>query len=338
MSMDLSESIESGNVTIKILTTNTSLSTLLTDEKFNGKVIHPHSNGSKYLAEHGLAISIDIKHGDKIKRYLLDAGGPKSSILSNAEAMNINFKDYDKIILSHGHIDHFGGLLNVLPKLREGCEVRLTPNSYDQNIILVPKSDHEFYSPEILTEKFRDLQKQNAFKFNIKLPLLNRKLIENLAEQNNLKIIETKDPVKLGPGITTSGEIEIFDEKELTKGIYLMKSRNIFVKNTFRDEISIYINVKDKGLVVITGCGHTGIVNTIKHGQKSTGIDKIYAIIGGFHKEWENLNDIEDSVRFIEGINPEITCGMHCTGFDFNKIMSRHHSHTLGIVGTEFHL
>ncbi|MFX1277424.1 MAG: hypothetical protein ACFFAT_20590, partial [Promethearchaeota archaeon] len=169
-------------------------------------------------------------------------------------------------------------------------------------------------------------------------PSLNKKMIDNLAEQNNLKIIETKDPIKLSSGIVTSGEIEIFDENELTKGIYLMKSRKEFAKNTFRDEISLYINVKDDGLVVITGCGHAGIVNTIKHGQKLTGINKIYAVIGGFHKEWEKTEDIEESVRFIESLNPVITCGMHCTGFKFNKIMSRHPSHTIGIVGTEFHL
>ena len=100
----------------------------------------------------------------------------------------------------------------------------------------------------------------------------------------------------------------------------------------------IYINVKNKGLVVISGCGHTGIVNTIKHGQKLTGIDKVYAVIGGFHKEWESSKDVEDTVEFFEKINPEITCGMHCTGFEFNKLMARHPSHVLGIVGTEFHL
>ncbi|MCK4480959.1 MAG: MBL fold metallo-hydrolase, partial [Candidatus Lokiarchaeota archaeon] len=204
--------------------------------------------------------------------------------------------------------------------------------------ILVPKSGQAFYSPEVLTEKFRDLQKENKFLLNIKLPSMNKSIIENLVNQNNLEIIEINKPIKLTSGITTSGEIEIFDEKELTKGFYLMKSRKEFEKNTFRDEISIYINVKDKGLVVITGCGHTGIVNTIKHGQKLTGINKIYALIGGFHKEWEKTEDIEESVRFIEGLNPEITCGMHCTGFEFNKIMSRHPSHTFGIVGTEFHL
>lgn len=338
MSIDISDGIESGNLTIRILTTNTVISTLLTDEKFKGKIIQPHTNGSKYLAEHGLAMSIEIKQGEEIKKYLLDAGGLKNSIIMNVESMGLDFKDYDKLILSHGHVDHYGGLMNVLPKLKEGCEIMLTPNSYNQNIILVPKSGQAFYSPEVLTEKFRDLQKENKFLLNIKLPSMNKSIIENLVNQNNLKIIEINKPIKLTSGITTSGEIEIFDEKELTKGIYLMKSRKEFEKNTFRDEISIYINVKDKGLVVITGCGHTGIVNTIKHGQKLTGINKIYALIGGFHKEWEKTEDIEESVRFIEGLNPEITCGMHCTGFEFNKIMSRHPSHTFGIVGTEFHL
>ncbi len=338
MSIDISDGIESGNLTIKVLTTNTSISTLLTDEKFEGKIIQPHTNGSKYLAEHGLAMSIEIQQGEEIKKYLLDAGGPRNSIIMNAEAMGIDFKDYNKLILSHGHVDHYGGLMNVLPKLKEGCELILTPNSYNQNIILVPKSGQAFYSPEVLTEKFRDLQKENKFIYNIKLPSMNKSIIENLVDQNNLKIIEINTPIKLTSGITTSGEIEIFDEKELTKGFYLMKSRKEFEKNTFRDEISIYINIKEKGLVVITGCGHTGIVNIIKHGQKLTGINKIYAVIGGFHKEWEKTEAIEDSVRFIEGLNPEITCGMHCTGFEFNKIMSRHPSHTFGIVGTEFHL
>jgi 7,8-dihydropterin-6-yl-methyl-4-(beta-D-ribofuranosyl)aminobenzene 5'-phosphate synthase len=338
MSIDISDSIESGNLAIRVLTTNTVLSTLLTEEKFGGKVIQPHTNGSKYLAEHGLAMSIEINQGEEIEKYLLDAGGVKNSIILNMEAMRLDFKDYNKFILSHGHVDHYGGLVKILPKFKEGCEIIFTPNSFNQNVIIVPKAGQEYYSPEALTEKFRELQKEKKFVLNFKLPSLNKTFIENTVSQNNLKITNTSKPIKLGPGITTSGEIEIADENELTKGIYLMKGRKEFEKNTFRDEISIYISVKDKGLVVITGCGHTGIVNTIKHGQKLTGINKIYAIIGGFHKEWENPEDIDESVRIIEELNPEIICGMHCTGFEFNKLMSKHPSHTSGIVGTEFHL
>ncbi len=338
MSVDISDGIESGNLIIRILTTNSVISTLLTDEKFRGKVIQPQTNGSKLIAEHGLAMSIEITEGDSKKMFLLDAGGPKNTVIQNAQAMGINFNEYDKLILSHGHVDHYGGFLKVLPQLKEGCEIILTPNSYNQHAIYVPKSGQPHYTPEELTENLRELQNQNAFSFSFKLPPLKKSIIENLANQHNLKIVETTEPIKLTNGIITSGEIELFDENEVTKGMYLMKSRKEFSKNTFRDEISIYINVKNKGLVVITGCGHTGIINTIKHGQKLTGIDKIYAVIGGFHKEWESSQDIEVSVKFIEDLNPEITCGMHCTGFEFNKIMSRHPSHTLGITGTEFHL
>jgi len=338
MSVDISDGIENGNLVVKVLTTNSVISTLLTEQKFNGKVIQPQTNASKYIAEHGLAMSIEITEGEHKRLFLLDTGGPKNTIIENAQSMGIDFSNYEKLILSHGHTDHYGGMLNVLPKLKEGCEIILTPNSYNQHIILVPKSGQPPFTPEQLTENFKELQKQNSFSFNIKLPPLKKAMIENLANQYNLKIIETKEPIKLANGITTSGEIEIFDENEITKGMYLMEGRRNFVINTFRDEISIYINIKDKGLVVITGCGHAGIVNTIKHGQKLTGISKIYAVIGGFHKEWEKTEDIEESVRIIEELNPEITCGMHCTGFEFNKIMTRHPSHTLGIVGTEFHL
>ena len=163
-------------------------------------------------------------------------------------------------------------------------------------------------------------------------------MVNNLVNQYGIKLVETNEPVKLYKGIATSGEIELFDKEEVTKGIYIMKSRKEFEINYFRDETSIYINVKDKGLVVITGCGHCGIMNTIKHGQKLTGIDKIYAVIGGFHEEWNPIEKIEKKVKYFEELNPEIICGMHCTGFGFNKLMSRHPSHTLGIVGTEFHL
>jgi len=330
-------SIESGNVILKILTTNTVSSTLLNEEKFQGKVVQPLTNSSKFVAEHGLAMSIEVKENDEKKVFFLDTGGPKQSIISNVESMGLDFSVVDKLILSHGHVDHFGGFIAVLPKLKEGCELLLSPEAYNQHIILVSKSG-ENYPPEVLTERFKELQKENAFSFNFKLPPLKKALIEKFASENNLKIVETSEPIKLAEGIVTSGEIEIFDDNEITKGMYLMKSRKEFAKNTFRDEISIYINVKDKGLVVISGCGHAGIVNTIKHGQKLTGVDQIYAVIGGFHKEWENTKDIEDTVEYFEKINPEITCGMHCTGFEFNKIMARHPSHALGIVGTEFHL
>ncbi|MHA2120791.1 MAG: MBL fold metallo-hydrolase, partial [Promethearchaeota archaeon] len=171
-----------------------------------------------------------------------------------------------------------------------------------------------------------------------KLDLLDRKEVYNLANMAGVEIIETSEPMKILQGITTSGEIEIFDKNEVSPGFYSEKSPQILEEHTFRDETSLYINIKDKGLIILTGCGHVGIINTIKHAQKITGINSVYAIIGGFHKETSNLEAINEAVGFITRLDPKVICGVHCTGFAFNNAIRKHSSHTLGVVGTEFKL
>ena len=337
MSIDISEGIESGKITLKVLTTNEVSLTILTEDKFKGKVIQPGKSANRVTGEHGFSMSIEIKDGDEKHLFLIDTGGLLQTIIENSKQFNINLNEVEKLILTHGHFDHFGGLTKVIPELKEGCEIYLNPKCYAQLFAAVTKSGEEL-PPEDLTIAVKKLEKEGKVKLAGKMPQLNKNVIHNLADQNNVKIIETDEPVKLYKGITTGGEIELYDEDEVTKGIYIMKSRKEFEKHYFKDETSIYINVKDKGLVVITGCGHSGIINTIKHGQKLTGVDKIYAVIGGFHEEWNSPEIIEQKVKYLENLNPEIICGMHCTGFKFNRIMARHPSHTLGVVGTEFHL
>ncbi|MFX1273681.1 MAG: MBL fold metallo-hydrolase [Promethearchaeota archaeon] len=328
-------SIESGKLDIKVLTTNTTLATLLDKENLKGKVKQPGPLGARLLGEHGLSLLFDIKDGDQKKKLLLDAGGANESILYNAKILRLKFKEINTFILSHGHIDHFGGMEKLLPNLKEGCEIIISPEAYLNNVILVP-ADNNYYSPEELSKNYANLAKQIDNKYSIPLPPFSKKMVNNLVAENKLNLIEAKEPIKLNEGIITSGPIELFNEDESTKGFYLKKDNDTFVKNTFRDENSIYINVKDKGLVVITGCGHAGIVNTIKHGQKLTGVNKIYAVIGGFHEEWNPIETVQRKVNFIKELNPEIICGMHCTGFIFNKLIADHPAHVLGISGTEF--
>ncbi len=337
MGIDITDGIESGKVIVKVLVTNTTCATLLTEEKFNGKVIQPETTIMRPRGEHGLAMSISVEENGEKHLFLLDTGGLAQTIVENSKQMRVNLNAVEKLVLSHGHIDHFAGLAGVVPLFNKGTEFILNPKCFNNNLIAILKSG-EVIPAEDLGDSLQTLKKEGKFSINIKLPKLNKNMINNLVEQSGIKLVETNEPVKLYKGIATSGEIELFDKEEVTKGIYIMKSENEFETNYFRDETSIYINVKDKGLVVITGCGHCGIMNTIKHGQKLTGIDKVYAVIGGFHEEWNPIEKIEEKVKYFEELNPEIICGMHCTGFNFNKLMSRHPSHTLGIVGTEFHL
>jgi 7,8-dihydropterin-6-yl-methyl-4-(beta-D-ribofuranosyl)aminobenzene 5'-phosphate synthase len=329
--------IESGNIKIKVLTTNSTSITLLTDEKFKGKVIQPGTNANKVVGEHGLSMSIEVMEDGKSYLYLLDAGGLTQAIFENSKQLGVDLSQTQKLILTHGHFDHFGSLMGLIPLLKEGTEFILNPNCFEQNVVIAGKPGIKLPPAEELGEKLRELNKEGKLSLNKKLPLFNKNAVLAKLEEHNIKINQTNNSVELHHGIITSGEIELFNEKDVTKNLYIQKGRKEFEKHSFRDETAIYINIKDKGLVVLTGCGHCGIRNIIKHGQRLIGVEKIYAVIGGFHEEWNSKEEIQEKVDYFRDLNPEVICGMHCTGFMFNKLMSDHPSHTLGVVGTEFH-
>lgn len=337
MSVDISDGIEEGKITIKVLTTNTASITVVTEDKFNGKVIQPEASANRVVGEHGLSMSIEVVDGEENHLFLLDTGGLAQAIVENSKQLGVDLNKVEKLILSHGHFDHWGGMPAVIPMLKEGTEIIINPRAFEQKYAALLKNGEEVTAEE-LGPNLRKLSKEGKFKINKKLPPFSKAMITNLAQEHNVKITETNEPVKLYKGITTSGEIELSDEDEVTTGMYIQKGRKEFEKDLFRDETSIYINVKGKGLAVLTGCGHCGIMNTIKHAQNLTGIEKIYAAIGGFHEEWNPEEKIQKKVQYFEHLNPEIICGMHCTGFEFNKLMAHHPAHTLGVVGTEFHL
>ncbi|MFX1329247.1 MAG: MBL fold metallo-hydrolase [Promethearchaeota archaeon] len=329
-------SIESGKIVVKVIASNRTSMTLPSDKKFQGKVIQPGHDSFATIGEHGISLSIKIFEENLTHSILFDTAGYMQTVINNLIQFKIKVNEIDKIILSHGHLDHYGALIPIISDLKEGSEIYISPICLKKSYYARTESGDDL-APEDFSLPLRKLKKEGKIKYNRRV-MVNRNILYNRAIESGVKIIETSKPEYLYNGIITSGEIEIFDETELPKGLYLGTSKTEYEKHTYREEIALYINIKDGGLVVITGCSHTGLINIIKHGQKLTGIDKIYALIGGFHKERETTEDIEKIVSFIEDLNPEITCGMHCTGFEFNRIMHRHPSHVMGVIGTEFHL
>ena len=290
----------------------------------------------KTVGEHGLGMSITVFDDKKSHLFLFDTGSIKQSIVGNIEALGVKYDEIEKIILSHGHFDHFGGLTAIIPKLNEGSKIYLHKTCFDQYHIIFNLTEKRIPVNE-LSSNLEELTREGRIKHR-KLERLDRDVIYDLANKNAVEIIETSKSMQIHEGIIASGEIEILDKDEVSKGFYSEKNPKLFEEHTFRDEISLYINIEDKGLVILTGCGHVGIVNTIKHAQKITRIKKVHAIIGGFHKENLSSEAIKSAVGFIEQLDPKVTCGVHCTGFEFNRAMRNHASHTLGVVGTEFRL
>nr|MDO8079738.1 MBL fold metallo-hydrolase [Candidatus Freyarchaeota archaeon] len=331
MGLDFGEGVD--KVRVRVLTENTTDITLLTDQKFRDKVQQPGPSTLMCLAEHGLSLLFEVTEGGSVHTFLLDAGGLLGSVANNMKFLQIDPKEIEKFVLSHGHFDHFGGLNHIINQFSPGTEIIVAKNAFLPKWAL--RGELSGKSIKLDNEKLEQLQKERKIR---QLPKLDKDLFNEQIKNNNLKLIETSKPLQFAPGVWTSGEIETPIKEELTTGLYVQKNGEI-IFDDFRDEISIFVNVKNKGLIILTGCGHTGIMNTVKMAQKLSGINKIYALIGGYHMNWASKERIDKTLGFIKKLKPEILCAMHCSGFNFTaRLMNEIPNSVLGIVGTVFNL
>jgi 7,8-dihydropterin-6-yl-methyl-4-(beta-D-ribofuranosyl)aminobenzene 5'-phosphate synthase len=332
MELDFGEGVDS--VRIQVLSNNLTDATLLVDKGFEGKVAQPGLEALQYLGEHGSAFSIGVKAMQGFHNLLMDAGGPTASILSNMRAMGANPKKFGKVVISHGHLDHFGGLTKVMEQMAAGSEILVSPYAFSKQFVLT--DDLTGKTIELNQSIVGRLLKEKKI---LVMPTIDTSIMKKIADKNQLKITETGKPAQLAPGVWTSGEIEISDESELTKGLYVEKG-GVIAPDDFRHEITIYVKVKNQGLMVLTGCGHTGIANTVKTGQKLSGLERIYAIIGGLHMNWADESTRRKEIEYLKKLDPQIICPLHCSGSRFLvEAMSQMPKRvTQGVVGTVFNL
>jgi len=244
------------------------------------------------VAKHGLSILVETSMAGENTRILVDAGPPPNVALRNATAMRARVQELDAIVISHGHYDHIGGLLQILKRSRRP----------------VPVIAH----PKVFAPKF-------AYKPNLKF-------IGADFDQASVKaaggvLVLASNPVMIAAGVTTSGEIARETNFEKTERFWTVED-NRFVEDTMNDEQALLINVKDKGLVVITGCAHSGIINTLKQAQKTSSPGGIYAVVGGLHLEKASDTRITETMDELSKINPKAIYPCHCTGSKFIDRMS----------------
>jgi 7,8-dihydropterin-6-yl-methyl-4-(beta-D-ribofuranosyl)aminobenzene 5'-phosphate synthase len=233
------------------------------------------------LAEWGISILIEADD----HKILFDTGQSFSAAY-NAIALGINLSQIDRIVLSHGHYDHTGGLLPVLKMMRKQVEV--------------------VAHPDIWAAKYAKRSEGRDEYIGVPFP---REEAESSGALFNL----SKEPVWLSENIVTSGEIPMISEYEKIDSILYVKERGELKPDPLWDDQALFIK-SERGLIVILGCAHRGIINTIRHAQKLTGVEPIYAVIGGTHlmaasPEWMDLT-IAELLSF--GIQRLGAC--HCTG------------------------
>ena len=232
------------------------------------------------LAEHGFSAVVTITADGASRSLLFDFGFSPQGAASNAEALGLDLSDVEAMVLSHGHMDHFGGLAALVEKIgKKGIELVLHPKAF---------------------RKPRYLKVSETVK--VGLPALPR---EKLAEAQVALVESEKPRPLLGGRLLFLGEIpkKTAFEKGFPRMFYDEGGQSKW--DPIEDDTAVAVLLKGKGLVVLSGCAHSGIINTVKYAREATGEDKIYAVMGGFHLTGADFEPvIEPTTEALKELDP----------------------------------
>ncbi|MCK5053426.1 MAG: MBL fold metallo-hydrolase [Anaerolineales bacterium] len=261
------------------------------------------------LAEHGFSVLIQL--GDVERNILWDAGVSKITLIENMRRMKFDSASIAKIALSHGHHDHYAAMTDLL------IEMDLLPEDKEWGTTVKAKDVEEWLEsfripivahPAALRERWWEKDDGTMVGPFLPPPALEWKAA-------GAKIVLSEGPSKLEPGCWTTGFIprKSFEESGRSKKLRY-RSGSDFFPDDLEDDQAIVINVEGKGLIVLSGCAHSGIVNTVNHAKDFFKIDSIYAVMGGFHLSRASDDEIDRTVDFIHSLGTRLVVPSHCTG------------------------
>jgi 7,8-dihydropterin-6-yl-methyl-4-(beta-D-ribofuranosyl)aminobenzene 5'-phosphate synthase len=240
-----------------------------------------------FLSEHGLSILVETDEG---KRVLVDTGASPMVFAHNLNLLGFKPTDIDAVFISHGHYDHMGGLVSMI----------------DAGVPI-------YGDPKIFSSK-RFAVAVDGTKRDISAP---KELIDALPRA---KLNLSSSSVEIVPGVKTSGQILRESKFEVQDHFLKEEEPGYQINDDVFEEQALFIQTK-KGLVIVSGCGHPGIVNVVTQARKS--FDKrIYMVIGGFHLSSANKDRILKTMDGLKALGVDRIAPTHCTGFEALKMMS----------------
>ncbi len=249
-----------------------------------------------YLAEHALCLIVSVKVGNKSHRLILDAGCSTEALPHNLKFGDVNLDDVQDVVISHGHEDHMGALPQLLARMPVPTKVYAHPVAFHSPRFYLTDSDELLQEPKFERDR---ITKAGA------------------------KLIETPGPTLAGEGVfLITGEIPRGNDFEKALPGSLMEVDGQLVPDHIIDDQAVIVVLKGRGIVVLTGCAHAGIINTIDFARKLTGIDRVYAVIGGFHLSGEPFRDaLRPTLNSLRELDPQLLVPMHCTGIEAKSLL-----------------
>jgi len=261
-------------------------------------------------SEWGLSLFLESERSGEQRNLMLDFGYSSPVLLNNIELIGVDPGKLDALIVSHGHFDHFGGLMGFLKKYRHvlPADVRLYAGGEDNFC-------HRLIGPQNELADFGSLDRRELTAQRVTTVLCETPTVIAGHAFTTGKIARSSIERVLP---NTMVEFAIKDGLGCNASHYLpAEMAGKIVPDEHIHEHATCFNVKDKGLVVISSCGHVGIVNSVRQAQEVSGIRKVHAIMGGFHLGPAPPDYLAQVVAEIKKLEPDVIVPMHCSGLNF---------------------
>jgi len=268
------------------------------------------------ISEFGLSMHVESRRGSEVRNVLVDFGFTPEALLNNLELLGIDPATLDALVLSHGHYDHFGGLVGFLRHNKGKLRTKIPFYVGGEECFC----SREWTAPPV------------PGNFGV----LDRKALQD----SNVAVTFSEEPSLVADHAFTTGQIGLSSFEKLLSpskmkigldhdvGCYPEKfteeeRRLGVIPDQFRHEIATAYNLRGRGLIVLTSCSHRGVVNAIKAAQAASGIQKVHAVVGGFHLAPHKEEYVRETVMALKAIEPDYVIPMHCTGESFYEIAER---------------
>jgi 7,8-dihydropterin-6-yl-methyl-4-(beta-D-ribofuranosyl)aminobenzene 5'-phosphate synthase len=237
-------------------------------------------------AEHGFSALVSVRRGPATTHVLFDTGMSPDAMVLNADRLGVDLTRIQAVVLSHGHFDHAGGLAGLT-----GGTMVLHPYSWTPRRLAPPGSPvHE-------------------------LPTLSKRALA----AEGFEVIERRWPSLLAGGcVLITGEVDRSTdfERGMPPAHQAWNGSAWEADPLIVDDQALVVHIRDRGLLVLTGCGHAGVVNIVRHARRLTGVDRLHALVGGLHLSGRAFAPVIDpTVRALRELGPQLLVAGHCTGW-----------------------